>query len=270
MSTCFVIQPFDGGKFDKRYEDVFKPAIVAAGLTPYRVDQDASVEVPIESIERQIRSSRVCLADISLNNPNVWYELGFAFASNRPTVMVCSKEREGRYPFDIQHRAVISYESESPRDFERLRDQITARLEKALAKADALAAIESTQTLTLVEGLSQPELIVLATLAAALSAPDGVESLWSVKSDVEQAGLTAIGFQLGLRRLTSKGFVKSARYESGGYGDDVPGAAITDLGWQWIDTNEGRFVTKRRSQPRRKGAGRQQQSDPVPDDDIPF
>ena len=23
MPTCFVIQPFDGGPFDKRYEDVF-------------------------------------------------------------------------------------------------------------------------------------------------------------------------------------------------------------------------------------------------------
>jgi hypothetical protein len=27
MKTCFVIQPFDAGKFDKRYEDVFVPAV---------------------------------------------------------------------------------------------------------------------------------------------------------------------------------------------------------------------------------------------------
>lgn len=40
MSTCFVIQPFDGGPFDKRYDDVIAPAIVAAGLEPYRVDRD--------------------------------------------------------------------------------------------------------------------------------------------------------------------------------------------------------------------------------------
>ena len=37
MPRCFVIQPFDsGGKFDKRYLDVFRPAILAAGLKPYR------------------------------------------------------------------------------------------------------------------------------------------------------------------------------------------------------------------------------------------
>ena len=32
MPTCFVIQPFDSGKFDKRFEDVYKPAIEAADL----------------------------------------------------------------------------------------------------------------------------------------------------------------------------------------------------------------------------------------------
>jgi hypothetical protein len=30
MGTCFVIQPFDGGAFDKRYDDIFVPAIKGA------------------------------------------------------------------------------------------------------------------------------------------------------------------------------------------------------------------------------------------------
>src|SRR5258708_19674915 len=51
MATCFVIQRFDGGVFDKRYNDVFKPAIIAAELEPYRVDQDPSVEIPVEDME---------------------------------------------------------------------------------------------------------------------------------------------------------------------------------------------------------------------------
>ena len=37
---CFMIQPFDRGKFDKRYEDVFKAAIEETGLEAYRVDND--------------------------------------------------------------------------------------------------------------------------------------------------------------------------------------------------------------------------------------
>ena len=51
MSRCFVIQPFDNGVFDRRFEDTFAPAIQAAGLEPYRVDRDPSAAVPIQNIE---------------------------------------------------------------------------------------------------------------------------------------------------------------------------------------------------------------------------
>ena len=77
------------------------------------MDQDARADVLITSIEEVIRSAAVCLADITTDNPNVWYELGFAFAATRPVVMVCSNERTGKYPFDIQHRAIITYKTEA-------------------------------------------------------------------------------------------------------------------------------------------------------------
>lgn len=73
---CFMIQPFDGGRFDKRYEDIYKPAIIAAGLDAYRVDADDLAQVPIDTIEEKIRAATICVADITLNNPNVWYEVG--------------------------------------------------------------------------------------------------------------------------------------------------------------------------------------------------
>lgn len=52
MKTCFVIQPFDKDKFDKRYNDIFEPAINKAGYQSYRVDKDNSVTIPIEDIEK--------------------------------------------------------------------------------------------------------------------------------------------------------------------------------------------------------------------------
>ena len=54
---CFMIQPFDGGRFDKRYEDIYKPAIIAAGLDAYRVDADDLAQVPIDTIEEKNTSS---------------------------------------------------------------------------------------------------------------------------------------------------------------------------------------------------------------------
>ena len=132
MPICFVIQPFDAGKFDKRFDDVYKPAIQAAGLEPYRVDRDAAVELAIDAIEEGIRSATICLADITTDNPNVWYELGFAFAAGRPVVMVCSHERpDKKFPFDIQHRPIIPYVADAPSDFERLKQSLTERMKGA-------------------------------------------------------------------------------------------------------------------------------------------
>lgn len=265
MSICFVIQPFDKGRFDKRYADIFKPAITAAELEPYRVDEDANADVPIEAIEQQIRASQVCLADITMDNPNVWYELGFAFASKKPVVMVCSSERQpDRYPFDIQHRHVIRYQNESTSDFAKLQQQITERLVASVNRAIAMDQIAERGDVSPVQGLSQPELTVLASLAASLISPDGCETLWSLKNDVEKAGLTSIAFQLGIRRLLGKGLIERRVHQ--GHYDDEPaeGAALTDSGWQWIDEHEELFVM------RRSPKARAEDAQPIPDDDIPF
>lgn len=74
---CFVIQPFDGGIYDSLYEQVFAPAIRDARLIPYRVDNAPSASIPIETIEQEIAKSLACFAEISENNPNVWFELGY-------------------------------------------------------------------------------------------------------------------------------------------------------------------------------------------------
>src|SRR5438105_711805 len=134
MSTCSVIQPFDQGPFDKRFDDIFQPAISAAGLEAYRVDRDPRVSIPIEEIEAGIRNAEVCLAEITTDNPNVWFELGFAIASQREVVLVCSSERDSRFPFDIQHRSIITYDTESSSDFEALKSRITERLRAILSK----------------------------------------------------------------------------------------------------------------------------------------
>ena len=208
MATCFVIQPFDAGRFDKRFADVFAPAIEAAGLEPYRVDQDPKVEMPIEAIETGISGATVCLADITTDNPNVWYELGFAFACGRPVVMVCSNERTPRkYPFDIQHRTVIPYLSESTQDFEKWKQGITVRIRALAGRGEAMRRLAETEQVAPVEGLSQTELVVLATIAGVRPEPDGHVSVHLAKQDVEQAGFTPVGFALGLRRLVKKALV---------------------------------------------------------------
>jgi hypothetical protein len=172
MATCFVIQPFDGGTFDKRYDDVFVPAIEAAKLDPYRVDRDPTAMIPIEDIEEGIRRADVFFAEISLPNPNVWFEVGFAIAAGKSVVLVYSHDPARQFPFDIQHRAIISYRTESARDFGELQTLITERLEAALRKEDRLGRLTESTVVADVEGLSPLKMVALATIAANASGPD--------------------------------------------------------------------------------------------------
>jgi hypothetical protein len=119
------------------------------------VDEDRRADVLITSIEDGIRSASVCLADITTDNPNVWFELGFALAVNRPVVMVCSTERTGKYPFDIQHRVVTSYKTEAQSDFKKLSDEIVERLRAVAEKSQMLQQIAEAEPLAPVSGLSQ-------------------------------------------------------------------------------------------------------------------
>ena len=127
---CFIIQPFDGNELDRRYRETFKPALEKAGLDVYRVDLDPSADVLIDRIEDKIRDSAICFADISSHNPNVWYEVGFAFACGKRVVMTCTDGGTGiGFPFDVRHRQIITYKTDSE-GLETLGKKIT---EKALA-----------------------------------------------------------------------------------------------------------------------------------------
>lgn len=245
MTTCFVIQPFDSGEFDKRFEDVIEPAIEAAGLKAYRVDRDPKVEVPIEAIETGIRNAAICLADITTDNPNVWYELGYAFAAARPVVMVCLEKRASTgFPFDIQHRTVITYKTEAPRDFEILRKTLTDRIKALLDNAETIRQIVEAEPLATTEGLSQPELRVLAVLASETAIPDTWTGVWTLKHNVERSGLTSIGFAFGFKRLSDKGLIESID-EPDEHGESYSLTRLTSSGWDWMDQNESLFVLKK-------------------------
>lgn len=247
MPTCFVIQPFDGGKFDNRFDEVYKPALKDAGLAAYRVDRDPGVEVPIDKIEEGIRDADICLADITTNNPNVWYELGYAFATGRSTIMVCARERQDGLPFDIQHRTVIQYGSDSPSDFRELQRKITERA-KVLLQQNQMRQVAESEQVAPQQGLSQIEIQVLALIAAS-GEPGRSTDIGLLKRAADRSGLTGVGFSLALRRLQNKHFVEL---------DEHRWVGLSDSGWDWIDGNESLFVTH-------KG-----ESDPDEDDDIPF
>ena len=218
MATCFVIQPFDdGGKFDKRYTDVFESAIREAGLEPYRVDSDPAVSVPIDEIQNGIRRATVCLADITLDNPNVWFELGYSLASDKQMCIVCSEERTGKYPFDVQHRSIIKYKLESKGDFVSLQRKIADRLRAILDKSEKLAIIEARSSIKEPEGLLQHEMMVLVSIAENREGPGSGVSHWTVKEELERLGYNNLALNIGLDGLLEKEMVEASQEQDNDY-----------------------------------------------------
>ena len=244
MATCFIMQPFDGDTFDKRCKDIFVPAICDAGLDPYRVDQDPKVSIPIQDIENGIRDSSICLAEITIDNPNVWFELGFAIACGREVVLGCSDERKARFPFDIQHRSIIRYATASSSDFEKLKSDITTKLKAYLQKTETLSNISEISKLTKFEGLEQHEVVTLAALAQNIDHPDDNASIFQIKRDMEASGFTKIATMLSLKNLTQQGFVEYGRYQDE-TGDYYSGYTLTEKGWDWVLENKDKFVIEK-------------------------
>lgn len=130
---CFVLQPFDKGKFDKRYKEIIEPTINECGLFSYRVDEDCASIIPIESIHMKIKESSICIAEITTDNPNVWYELGYALALKKSVVMLCSEERTTQFPFDVRHRNILLYKTQTLSDFEELKNNLKKRINAYLS-----------------------------------------------------------------------------------------------------------------------------------------
>jgi len=243
MDRCFVMQPFDGGPFDRRYDDVLSPAIREAGLEPYRVDRDPGASIPIAEIENGIRNSRICLADITEDNPNVWFELGYAIAIPKDVVLVCSTQRTSHFPFDVQHRSIIRYETESPQDFDELRRGIAKRIQALLAKESKLDLFSSMSPLKDMEGLAQHEIVCLVAVVQNCLLPDEGVVPRQVKEDMSRAGFSDVAASLGLRSLLAKEMVEfTDKYDD--YGNIYSVFKPTDSGIQWLMQNQDKIVLR--------------------------
>lgn len=246
MGTCFVIQPFDRGEYDKRYEDIFAPAIEAAGLEPYRVDRDPSVSIPIDDIQRGIEASEACLADITTDNPNVWFELGYALARGREVVLVCSAQRGTKFPFDVQHRTIILYQTESRRDFDDLATQIEERLKAILRRRDKVGQVARLQSVAKVEGLEQYEVATLVAVAEELDNPSDGITAYMVRQAMVRAGFTKVATTLGLAGLLSKQMLEE--FEDEDYNGQLFTAyRVTGQGMAWLFENKEKLALTRES-----------------------
>jgi hypothetical protein len=111
-SSAFVAMPYgkrpDGYEADATYRRIIVPALIDAGLSPFRADAEAALEMIDLTMLRAINTAQVLIADLATLNANVMWELGVRHAWRRAgTVLI--RPAGTPAPFDVSHARVHEY-----------------------------------------------------------------------------------------------------------------------------------------------------------------
>jgi len=143
-ALCFVDMPF-GKKtdpasrveidFDAVYTQAIKPAILDAGLDALRGDEERTGGIVHAPMFARLLLSQYVIADLTLANANVFYELGIRHAA-KPYTTVPIFAPLYPLPFDVSLVRAIPYSLDqgklTPESAAALRKAIHARLDEAI------------------------------------------------------------------------------------------------------------------------------------------
>ena len=107
---AFVVMQFQTPEYEALFCDVIEPICFSEGLQAYRADFTYMPGLVIEDIKKQIQEFRIVIAEITPENPNVYYEVGYADAINKPIILI-SDRKEGMKPFDVRAYRTIFYDN---------------------------------------------------------------------------------------------------------------------------------------------------------------
>jgi tetratricopeptide repeat protein len=134
---AFIVRPF-GTKERINFDDVEAKLIVPAlkqlgieGRTTGEITRQGNIR---EDMFRLLVVSDVVIADVSIYNANVFYELGIRHGLlERHTLLIRAKNSKKKYPFDLQTDRYFEYDSAKPE--EKLTEFLQA-LRSTLASTD--------------------------------------------------------------------------------------------------------------------------------------
>lgn len=104
---CFVLMPFDK-KFQPVYDDHIKPTVEGARLRCERADDIHGASVITWDIWERINRARFLIAELTDQNPNVFYELGLAHALSKDVILIT--QSMDFVPFDLKTIRCIVYD----------------------------------------------------------------------------------------------------------------------------------------------------------------
>ena len=113
---AFVVMPFgkkkggDGSLYDFNaiYKTLIMPALEEAGFEPFRADEETTSGDILTDMFQELLLADLCICDLSIDNANVYYELGIRHAFRKRGVVHIQAGR-AYMPFDIFNVRTLPY-----------------------------------------------------------------------------------------------------------------------------------------------------------------
>jgi len=104
---AFVVMEF-GTPFDEIYIDVISEICSEFDIEAQRADDVYGPGLIIADVIRDIAEADFVVAEVTPKNPNVYYEIGYAHAINKPTILLADRTID-KLPFDIAGFRTLFY-----------------------------------------------------------------------------------------------------------------------------------------------------------------
>ncbi len=111
VAMPFGVKPGEDGcliDFDRIFTELIRPALESVGLEVMRADEEQSAGDIRADMFQELLMADLVVADLTLDNPNVWYELGVRHALRARGVILVQGPRTAQ-PFDIYTDRKLTY-----------------------------------------------------------------------------------------------------------------------------------------------------------------
>ncbi|MBK7623952.1 MAG: hypothetical protein IPJ14_15135 [Kineosporiaceae bacterium] len=106
----FAVLEFNDPLCEEVYKCVIVPAVHDAGLQARRGDDGVGGRGVVDEIYEHIRGAAAVIGDLTRNNPNVYYEVGWADAHHPGgVILIYGGPDVEALPFDVRHRRIRRY-----------------------------------------------------------------------------------------------------------------------------------------------------------------
>lgn len=118
---ALILSPMDSSYL--RVKDTIQKTLREANVVPIQIDEIIRPGAQwANAVTEAIQDADFIVADVSRKNPNVLYELGFAHALRKPTLLMLSTEASGEMPYDLAGYQMATYD---PENLSTLKHQIS-------------------------------------------------------------------------------------------------------------------------------------------------